>query len=215
MNRIKPLKNAVMLFTFLLIFWGFYRLIFRFPDWVEELIIKPVVWIVPVLYLVRREKQNLASIGITFKNLFPAVYSSLALGSLFAIEAFVTNYIKYGGKFNFGANLGPGNMLVTLGLSFGTAISEEIVFRGYIFSRMETALNSEWNANLVTSIGWTLIHVPITIFVNKLSPPAAIIYLFLTFIFGIGSTFIYARTRNISSSILLHVLWEWPITLFR
>src|SRR5258708_36906471 len=113
MNRIKPLKNAVMLFTFLLIFWGFYRLIFRFPDWIEELIIKPVVWIAPVLYLVRREKSNLASIGVTFKNLFPAVYSSLALGSLFAIEAFVTNYIKSGGKFNFGANLGGANMLFT------------------------------------------------------------------------------------------------------
>lgn len=214
MARIKRLKNAVLLFTFLLIFWGCYRLIFKLPDEVEELILKPIVWIIPVLYLVRKEKENLESIGVTSKNLFPAIYSSLILGSLFVIEALVANYIKYG-KFNFGANLGTESMALSLGLSFATAISEEIVFRGYIFTRLWHTLGNELRANIITSIGWTIIHIPITIFVNKLAPFDAILYLFLTFIFGIGSSFIYARTKNISSSILLHVLWEWPILLFR
>src|SRR5258708_5583894 len=214
MSRIKPLKNAILLFTFLLIFWGFYRLLFKFPDWVEETIIKPAVWILPVLYFVKKEKTNLESIGITFKNLFPSIYLSLILGSVFATEAVIINFIKYG-KLNFGANLGTTPLFLSLGISFATAISEEIVFRGYIFTRLWVALNNEWQANLITTIGWTLIHVPITIFVNKLSRVAAVVYLFLTFIFGFGSAFIYGRTKNISSSIILHVLWEWPIMLFR
>ena len=214
MSRVKPLKNAILLFTFLLIFWGFYRLLFQFPDWVEEIVIKPVVWIVPVLYFIRSERSKLESIGITFKNLFPSIYLSLILGSVFATEAVIINFIKYG-HLNFGANLGGTPLLASLAISFATAISEEIVFRGYIFTRLWVALNNEWKANFITSIGWTLIHVPITIFVNKLSPSAAIVYLFLTFIFGVGSAFIYGRTRNISSSIILHVLWEWPIMLFR
>ncbi len=214
MSRVKPLKNAILLFTFLLIFWGFYRLLFQFPDWVEEIVIKPVVWIVPVLYFIRSERSKLESIGITFKNLFPSIYLSLILGSVFATEAVIINFIKYG-HLNFGANLGRTPLLASLAISFATAISEEIVFRGYIFTRLWVALNNEWKANFITSIGWTLIHVPITIFVNKLSPSAAIVYLFLTFIFGVGSAFIYGRTRNISSSIILHVLWEWPIMLFR
>lgn len=209
------LKNSILLFTFLLIVWGFYRLIFVLPDWVEELIIKPIIWVVPVLYLVlNREKANLESIGITFKNLFPAVYFAIALGSLFTIEGVIVNYLKYG-SLNFKANLGTETLLVSLGLSFATAISEEIVFRGYLFTRISQALQNEWKANIITSIGWTIIHIPVTIFVNKLSPVAAIVYLFLTFIFGVGSSFVYARTKNISSSIFLHVLWEWPIMLFR
>jgi len=214
-SKVKPIKNAVLLFTFLLIFWGFYRLIFQLPDWVEEVIIKPIIWIVPVLYLIKNEKTNLESIGVTFKNLFPAVYISLILGSVFAIEAVVINYFKYGGQLHFGANLGSTPLFASLGISFATAISEEIVFRGYIFTRLWKALNNEYTANFITTIGWTLIHVPITIFVNKLSPSAAIVYLFLTFIFGFGSAFVYGRTKNISSSIILHVLWEWPIMLFR
>jgi membrane protease YdiL (CAAX protease family) len=30
-----------------------------------------------------------------------------------------------------------------------------------------------------------------------------------------GSAFIFSRTKNIWGSILLHVLWAWPIILFR
>jgi membrane protease YdiL (CAAX protease family) len=44
---------------------------------------------------------------------------------------------------------------------------------------------------------------------------AALVYLLLTTLFGVGSAFIYARTKNVFSSIFLHVLWEWPIILFR
>ena len=214
MGKTSLLKNATLLFTFLLIVWGFYRLIFQLPTWLEELVIKPAVWLIPVYFLVKREKANYQSIGITLKNLFPAVYLSLILGSVFAIEGVIVHFIKYG-SLNFKANLGTEGMLLSLGLSLGTAISEEIAFRGYIFTRLWQVFQNEWLANLITSIGWTIIHIPITIFINKLSVIDAIIYLFLTFIFGIGSSFIFARTKNISSSILLHVLWEWPIMLFR
>ena len=215
MSKLAPLKNAVMLFTFLLIVWGFYRILFQLPDYIEEIFIKPVVWIVPVIYLIRKEKSTWESIGVTWKNFFPAIYLSLILGSLFAIEALIANFIKYHGVFNFNANLGSENLYLTLALSFVTAISEELVFRGYIFTRLSKTLNNEWSANIISSLGWTIIHIPITIFINKLDPIAAVVYLFLTFVFGVGSAFIFARTKNISSSIFLHVLWEWPIMLFR
>jgi uncharacterized protein len=214
MKKINSFKNAILLFTFLLIIWGFYRLFFQLPNSIEEVIIKPIIWIGPVIYLIKKEKATWASVGLTSKNLFPAIYSAIALGLLFAFEAFFANFLKYG-QFNFNANLGSEPFFISLGISFATAISEEIVFRGFIFTRVWQALNNEWTANLITSSLWVIIHIPITIFINKLDATAAIVYLFLTFVFGIGSTWIYARTKNISSSILLHVLWEWPITLFR
>ncbi len=214
MGKTSLLKHATLLFTSLFLVWGCYRLNFKLPDEIEELIIKPIIWIVPVLFLVKYEKTNLESIGLTFNNLFKSIYITLILGSFFAMLAFITNYIKYG-KFNFGANLGQQGLLLSLGISFATAISEEIVFRGFIFSRLWSATGNELHANLITTSLWTLIHVPVVIFVNKLNPIDAFIYLFLTFILGIGSAFLYARTKNISSSIFLHVLWEWPINLFR
>ena len=131
------------------------------------------------------------------------------------MEALVINFIKYGGQFNLGANVGNLPLLPALGLSFATAISEELAFRGYVFTRVWKFMKNELYANLFTSIFWAIIHVPITIFVWKLNLSAALIYLFLTTLFGVGSAFVFARSKNIVSPILLHVLWQWPIILFR
>jgi len=211
----KSFKYAVGLAVYLLIVWGFYRFLFKLPDEIEELVIKPIVWLLPVIYLVRKEKLGLESLGITFKNLFPSVYYALGLGAFFVIEALVINFVKYQGEFNLGANIGALPLLPALGLSFVTAFSEEITFRGYIFTRVWKFIKKELPANLLTSLFWAMIHVPVTVFVWKLDLTAALIYLFLTTLFGVGSAFVYARTKNIVSPILLHVLWQWPIILFR
>ncbi len=211
----KSFKYAVSFAVYLLIVWGFYRFLFELPEPVEELFIKPIVWLLPVLYLLKKERQGLSSLGITLKGLFPAIYYALGLGAFFVMEALIINYIKYGGEFNLGSNIGKLPLLPALGLSFATAISEELAFRGYIFTRVWNFIKNELYANILTSMFWAMIHVPITIFVWKLDITAALTYLFLTTLFGIGSSFVYARTKNILSPILLHVLWQWPIILFR
>jgi len=208
------IKHSTILAVYLLIVWGFYRFLFQLPEEIEELFIKPVIWLVPVIILLNKEKLGLSSLGFTLKNLFPSIYLSLGLGAVFVAEALVINYVKYGG-INFGANIGNLPFATSLGLSFATAFSEETAFRGYLFNRVWYVLKSEWTANILTSVVWALIHVPVTFFVWKLDASAAILYLILTTIFGMGSAFVFARTRNIFSSIFLHVLWEWPIILFR
>lgn len=207
-------KHSTILAVYLLIIWGFYRFLFQLPEEIEELFIKPVVWLVPVLILINKEHLGLSSLGFTLKNFFPAVYLSLGLGAVFVVEALIINYIKYKGL-NFAANIGQLPFAISLGLSFATAFSEEVAFRGYLFNRVWYVLKREWSANLLTSVAWAAIHVPVTFFVWKLDLTSALLYLLLTTIFGIGSAFVFARTRNIFSSIFLHVLWEWPIILFR
>lgn len=199
------LKHAVVLAAYLLVVWGFYRYLVKFPDSVEELIVKPVVWLVPVGYFLYQERHGIASLGITFKNLFPALYLALGLGAVFVIEAVVVNYLKYH-AFIFNVELTSTMLWESLGLSVITATTEEVAFRGFIFGRVLLALENEWVANVSTSVVWALIHAPIVFFVWKLDIAAAIIYLFLATLFGIGSAFIYARTKNIFSSVLLHVL---------
>lgn len=214
LKRETAIKNATTIATYLLIIWGFYRFLFKLPEEIEELIVKPVVWLLPVFWYTKKENLGLTSLGITLKNLFPAIYFALGLGAIFVIEAVIINFIKYGGL-DFGANIGDKAIIASLGLSFATAFSEEISFRGYLFNRFWIGLGSEWKANFITSAFWTLIHVPIAVFLWKLTFSSTIIYLFLTTLFGIGSAFIFARTKNVFSSIFLHVLWEWPIILFR
>lgn len=213
-KKIASFKHATILAAYLLVVWGFYRFLFKLPEEVEELVIKPILWLLPVAYFVSKEKAGLGSLGITFKNLFPAIYLSLGLGILFVAEALLINWVKYQ-SLSFAANIGSEPFLTSLGLSFATAISEEIAFRGYLFNRVWKDLGNQWLANIITSLVWALIHVPVVFFVWKLGIGSAAVYLFLTTIFGFGSALLFARTGNIVSSILLHVLWEWPIILFR
>jgi membrane protease YdiL (CAAX protease family) len=214
MKKTAILKNVTKYSAFLLLFWGFYRFLFKFPDEIEELLIKPVVWLVPIFYFNSLEKMRFGDLGLTLKNLFSSIYFALGLGSIFVMEAVITNYLKYGGL-NFGANIGDLPLITSLGLSFATSFSEELSFRGYIFGRLLMVLKNETAANLIQTAIWTAIHVPIAFFVWKLNLSAGLIYLFLTAIFGFGSAYIYGRTKNIFGSIFLHVLWEWPIILFR
>jgi membrane protease YdiL (CAAX protease family) len=214
MKKELVIKHATIYAAYLLLFWGFYRLLFKLPDEVEEVFLKPLIWLVPIFFILKKEGLGLGSLGITLKNLFPAIYFSLGLGAIFALEAILLNFVKYG-NFVFAANIGQAPFLTSLGISFATAVSEEISFRGYLFNRVWSVLGNEWLANAIVSTLWCLIHLPVTIFILKLNFSASILYLLLTTLFGIGSAFVFARTKNVLSSILLHVLWEWPIILFR
>lgn len=208
------IKHITILATYLLVVWGFYRFLFKLPEEIEELLIKPLVWLIPVYYFVKTEGLGLKSLGITTHRLFASIYLSLALGLLFAVEGLVVNMVKYGG-FDFSANIGQHNLWVALGISFATAFSEEIAFRGYIFNRLWSVIKKEWLASAVTSLVWGVIHIPVAIFWWNLNFSGTLGYLILTTIFGLGSAFVFARTKNVFSSVLLHVFWEWPIILFR
>lgn len=213
-SKIALLKNSIAFSAYLLVVWGFYRFLFKLPEEIEEIVIKPLLWLTPVGIFLWKEKANLGSVGVTGKNIFKSLYLSMGLGFLFLIESLFINYLKYS-SFSFAANIGEKLIWNALFISFATAISEEIAFRGYLFNRVQRSLGSEWIANVSTSIVWALIHVPVVFFVWKLGAGSALIYLILTTVFGMGSAFVFARTGNIISSILLHVVWEWPIVLFR
>jgi len=216
-NKKLSLKHVFALFSYIFVVWSIYR---YFPEilpvWVEEVILKPLVWLIPIFLLVKKtEKLPLASLGITKVNLFPSLYWGIGLGVVFSLEGLLTNTLKYGGLSLEVFQYTPASFLGAVLLSFATAFSEEIFFRGYIFSRLWIIWKKEFLANLVSSLLFVLIHLPIGVFVLGYTPAVMLVFLFLVFIYGIGSAFVFARTGNIISSILLHVLWSWPIVLFK
>lgn len=211
------LRHVFALFSFIFVIWSIYR---YFPEilpvWFEEIVLKPVVWLIPTFWLVKKiEKENLASLGLTKKNLLKSIYWGIGLGAVFALEGFLTNIFKYRGLELVSLNYTTLGFIGALGLSLITAFSEEIVFRGYIFTRLQRIWENEWLANLVSAFLFTLIHLPISIFVLGYRPMMMLTYLFLVFIHGFASAFVFNQTGNVTSSILLHVFWSWPIILFR
>ncbi|OGY07983.1 MAG: hypothetical protein A2700_00010 [Candidatus Blackburnbacteria bacterium RIFCSPHIGHO2_01_FULL_44_64] len=216
MSKTASTQNVLVLYSLLLVVWGFYRVLFKLPENIEEVVIKPVLWLGLLAYFLRKEGVGLRSVGFTSKNLFKSVYLSLGLGVLFVVVAYFSNLAKYEGRVSFSDFGFTGNALVlTFLVSLITAVVEETVFRGYIFGRLAQGLKSDFSANILSSTFWVAIHLPVLVFVYKLSLIDLSLRVVLVAVFGVGSAFLFSRTRNIVSSILLHVLWSWPIILFR
>lgn len=211
----KKLHLVSKVYLFIFIAWGLYRLIFRFPQDIEEIILKPLIWLIPTFYIVFKfEKKGLSSLGYSVNNFGADISKGFLFGLLFLIFGLSLNFLR-NGNFSY-SNLPIGEVFFpALILSFITAIIEETVFRGYIMNRLAEAIKSWGAANIISSIGFCLIHLPIAFFVYHYDLPQLFIYLTLIFLTSLGSGLMFSWTKTIWSPILIHVFWVWPIVLLR
>ena len=209
-------RHVFAVFCFIFVIWAIYRYFpALLPSWSDELILKPIVWLPPVFFALSKIGQkDLKSLGITTKNLFPSLYWGIGLGLIFAGEGIITNIFKYRGL-NLTIGQTGNSFLLLFGISIVTAIVEEIVFRGFIFHQLAILWKNEFSASIVSSVLFVIIHLPVGIFALNYTPTALAVYLSLIFFFAFGSAFVFARTKNLASCVLLHLFWSWPIILFR
>lgn len=211
----KPIKYSLYYALYLIVVWTAYRLSgVSIPQELDEFVVKPLVWLLPIWYLAKKEKLKFVNLGLTRKNLIPGVYLSIILGLVFALEAIVINYAKYG-QLTISQNIGSGPLYLTLLVALATAFTEELAFRGYIFGRFLNYFKNEILSNLLVSTIWVVIHIPASFAVLGYNFTESFGFWFLAFLYSIGAGFIFARTRNIYASVILFVLWETAILLFR
>ena len=188
-------------------------MIFRLPEEVEEIILKPIVWLGPTFYLVFKvEKKGLSSLGYSFKSLRSSLEKGLIFGILFLGMGLILQVLR-GRSILWGNLLNYQFLLSTFGLALMTALSEETVFRGYILNRLEEVLGKSLVPNIITSIGFALIHLPVSVFVYHLALPQLFSYLLLVFLSSMGSGLIFSWSGGIWGAILVHVFLVWPMIL--
>ena len=91
------ISHVYQLWGWILLLWSLYRYFFKLPEWLDEFVFKPLVFVLPVLWFVTKfEKRKLSSIGFVGKGLFNNLYIGLGFGLVFALEGIVSNVIKYG-----------------------------------------------------------------------------------------------------------------------
>jgi len=218
-GKYSALHDLVRFYTFLLVIWGFYRVLFRFPEWVEELILKPVIFLGPVLVMVKNEAKNwkeaIKSLGIMWKNTFAALSFGLSLGVFYLFVGRMGQFFRFGG-----AALNPygspiDSVLLVVVLALATAISEEVVFMGYLLPRFMKIWKDEWKSATVVAVLFAVIHLPILVFGYRFSGSLVLGQFLLTFILGFGNSVLMLRLKNIVAPIMSHALWGMAILLFR
>ena len=213
-QRAKRIKEAALVYGWVLVVWGIYRFLFLLPVWVEELLIKPVVFLGPVAWVLRREKKWWQTIGWG-GDVFKAAYQGIFLGLMYGLLGLWVNYVKYGRLQLSSYGMGGGEFLVFLGLALATAVSEEVLFRGYLLKRLAEGLGDEEKAVVVSGALFSLIHLPIAVFVWEYGLWEVLVQLFLTLVVGWGNGFLMLKAGNVVASIFSHAFWGVSAFLFR
>lgn len=210
------LSNVYRLWGWVLLIWSLYRYFLKFPEWMDELVFKPLVFVFPVLWFVKKiEKRKFESIGFTGKNFFASLYVGLGFGLVFALEGIAANAIKYGKlQINPLTVVDQYGLVILLVLSLATAFSEEILSRGFLFSRiMEKTKNLPY-ASFLSTILFVLLHVPILVTTLKLQGTALILFFVTDFVLGLANSLLYYNTRSLIAPILVHVFWNMTVALY-
>lgn len=210
------LKTPLAFWLYLLFVWSLYRYFFRFSESLDELVFKPLLWLGPVLIMVKIwEQRSLTTIGWTFNNFFENLYLGWGLGAFYALAGIITNSYKYRGLTFIPIGITSLDLLSLLFLSLATAFIEETIFRGYLLTRLEKGFTKPIYANMGAAVLFSLIHLPITLFLLKTDFATMISYLILMFAQGVGNGMIFQRKRSIAAPTVAHALWNMTVVLFR
>jgi len=213
---ITTLEPVFQLWGWILLIWSLYRYFFKLPEAVDEFVVKPLVFALPVLwYVVKKEKRNLTTLGLTSKNLFMSLYVGLGFGFVFALEGIAANAIKYGKiQINPIAAFEQYGLVMLLILSVATAFSEELLNRGFLFSRILEKSKSLPYASLLSTVLFVLLHVPILVTTLKLQGMTLVLFFITDFILGLANSLLFYNTRSLLAPILVHVFWNMTVALY-
>ncbi|MQS88600.1 type II CAAX prenyl endopeptidase Rce1 family protein [Companilactobacillus mishanensis] len=99
-----------------------------------------------------------------------------------------------------------------LGITIGAGVFEELVFRGGYMNILLTKLTT-WKANFIQMLMFLLIHLPIY-FVTPMNILGWVNNIATVSILGLVFGWIFARTKNLWPSIIIHCIWDTLTFLF-
>lgn len=212
----RTIESMYHVWGWIVLAWGLYRYFFHLPEWADEFIFKPLVFVAPVIWYVRsREKRTLTSLGVTSKNIFTSIYIGLGFGFLFALEGLVANFVKYGKlqivPIDAFAQYGMGMLIL---LSFATAFSEEVLSRGFVFTRLVEGKKSVLYAAFLSTLMFVVLHLPILAFSLKLNGTALLLFFVTDFILGFANSLLLFNTGSLVAPILVHLFWNMTVALY-
>ena len=96
-KKVTPTQKALNLWAVILIVWSVYRTYFKLPEWFDEFVAKPLVFVLPVYFYIRNFelKPFFESIYLTRANLFNNVKIALGIGVLLTGSAVAANYFRH------------------------------------------------------------------------------------------------------------------------
>lgn len=183
-------------YFYLLLAWGSFRYFVGLPEVIEELWFKPLIWLVPLFW------WNMAMPSRV--TMFSKDWLRSDLWGLF-LGVFYFILIR---RFD----LGPWKIEVLM-IALATAITEEMVFSGFVAGYLEKIQKGRWINWLIIGLMVMVLRIPVLWFVYKLGIRDSLGVLLFAGASGVMNAWIRVQTGNVTGSILariginLAILW--------
>lgn len=214
------MKHQVFIVWFVIFLaWAFYRANFFLPEAIDEFLVKPLVFVLPVFYVVLlREKKKLEELGLVPKphDFFVDLYIGVVIGVIFAIEGLVVNFLKYG-QFSFAPILASkisGGLGLFFLINLATSVWEEILGRGFLYQRLYKVNKNQFYAAASSSFLFLLLHIPILFTRLHLSGTSMVVYPLSILLLGIANSYIFSLRKSLTLPILIHAFWNMTVALY-
>lgn len=216
-QSLSPLQKALNMWAGILIVWSIYRTKLSLPQYIDEFIAKPLIFVVPVyIYISHIEKKGfLQDIWFTFKNISKNILIPLGIGTILTVAAFLASIVKYGAipaQTLFSA--GDYTLPMIIVLSLATSISEEILSRGFILKRIFEDSKNVYSASFLASVLFLLLHIPILFTNYKLGGNELLLFLGSDFILSMVNSLIFLDRKSIIPPILIHAFYNLAVLLY-
>ncbi len=213
-KQLSPIQKMLNAWAVSMIIWSLYRAYLgtSMPIWIDELIAKPLVFLVPIYYYITQiEKQDfLKGVDFTFKNIKKHIIFGLLIGGVFFTTGIVVQYLKTGSL----GLLPITTMLYFAIIALASSFSEEILSRGFILKRLYEDSGSMISSVFIASFLFFFLHIPI-LFTNPNIYGFALIQVMITdLLLSFTVSLLYLQRKHIIVPILLHAFYSLSIYLF-
>jgi len=216
-KEISSTQKALNLWAVILIIWSIYRTYLKLPEWFDEFIAKPSVFVLPVLIYIRsvEKKEILSSLFINhnFKSFLKEFFISFGVGLILLLTALISVYLRFKkvGLFGNFPDINQFGLIVVMALA--TGITEEILSRGFILKRLYEESKNVYSSTFFASILFFFLHVPILFSNNRINGQMLLMFMVTDLLLSMVTGLIMIQRKSLTVPILIHAFYNVVVAL--
>ncbi len=219
MNKnISSTQKVLNVWAIILIVWAIYRIKFTLPEWFDEFIAKPLVFVGPVIWYIKRieKKAILSGLWLNFSKISSDTMYGILIGLIFFAVGATSYYFKTGSVNLLTPIFSAGipKFVTFLIFALATGISEEILSRGFILKRLYEDSKNVLSSSFNTSVLFLILHIPILFTNAKLTGSLLLMFMATDMLLSLANSFIFLDRKSLTLPILIHTFYNLAIILY-
>jgi len=208
-------QKVLNLWGIILIIWAFYRLKLKMPEWFDEFVAKPIIFILPVYYFIKKiEKRSfLPSLNWSFKTVKKDFLIAIFIGLVIFLTIVLANYFRNKEVVFLKYKISYLSFFYIIFVSLTTAISEQILSTGFVLKRLYEETKNFYQSAFFNAILFFFLHVPLRFTIPGLMGNQ-LIFLMITDVFlSLLNSYFYLTYKSLNLPIFIHAFYNIIIAL--